>query len=130
MAQIKTVYPSGNTLYFLLTRETSNHYWNDNISGWEGYDAANISGYATSMAEDGNVGVYRGTFPSHTNVVSGEYTVVLKRQVGANIIEGDTPIGLENYYWDETDIYGSAIQDVDAIKAVIDKLDTMIEIVV
>ena len=97
MAEIVTIDPTGNTLYFLVT-DSSGQYWNG--TAFEAYSAANIATYAVAMTEDGAVSIYRGTFP--VGIEAGVYEVVVKRRAGGAPAVSDIAVGIATYIWDAT----------------------------
>ncbi len=112
MAEILAAYPTGNTLYFLVT-DSSGEYWDNVANGFEAYDAGSIGDYDVPMTEDGAVGIYRGTYPPHANMVTGTYDVTVKERAGGSPAVSDIAVAVASYTWDGTTL--RLLSDIGAI---------------
>ena len=129
----------GNTFYYITT-DPSGDYWNDVLQDFENLDPTGISNYAISMPEDGvpsGFGIYRGAYPTGSNMASGVvYDVSVWQQLGGSVVSGDPYAGGDSYTWDgdklRTDADMTAInssnQNAVDLADLVAKLQTMIEI--
>ena len=104
MAEVLAGFVTDDTLYFIVINSSGN-YWDDVAKGFEAFDNASLGDYDIPMPEDGTpngIGVYRGTFPAHANLVDGTYDVIVMQQVAGSPALGDIAIAVGTFTWDGT----------------------------
>ena len=94
--EIKTVYQTGKTAYFLV-RNSTGYIWNTSTSAFETYTVSNYTNYAIEMLEQSSSGFYLGNFP--LSIPSGTYNIVVLNQYGMNPSQTDSYIGSGNFNW-------------------------------
>jgi hypothetical protein len=97
MARVSLFYPTGNTLYTIVV-SADGEYWNDVLTAYEDFNAANITSYAIAMLEDAGVGFYHCNFP--LDVPNGTITAGIKNQAGGTPAVSDAAVGGGTYAWD------------------------------
>ncbi len=122
MAEILTGFVTDDTLYFIVANAAGN-YWDDALNQFEAFDNGSLGDYDIPMTEDGTpngVGIYRGTYPAHANMVNGTYDVIVMQQLTGAPLLGDIAISIGTYTWDGTTLrlasdMGAIDTDADSV---------------
>ncbi len=103
MSQVVAPDITGQTEYFVVTDNVSD-WWIEagTVDAFEDYNAGNYTTYDISMTEEGNTGIYVGTFPSEIPASTTPYNITVKRQLGGSPAENDPITSTGSWVWDGT----------------------------